>query len=104
MVSRSNLSRLIIVVLAVIALVMALIVNSQPDNRLVNTFTSAAFNFKYPDSWEYVIPEFNLLLAGTQPTLANQQPGPTLTVHRNPLLANAATLEDALNAYLAQGR
>jgi hypothetical protein len=102
--NRQTQIRVLILGLAMLVVVALLIFNAQPDNRLVNNFESVnAFSFQYPNGWQYVIPEYNVLLLGKPQTLVNNQPGPTLTVHRSLTLIGEGSLESALNTYLQQG-
>jgi hypothetical protein len=102
--TRQNQFRALILSICAVVLIAVLISNRQPDNRLVNTFESVnAFSFKYPDGWQYVIPQYNVLLLGKPQTVIDQQPGPTLTVHRSLTLIAEGSLENALDTYLLQG-
>lgn len=77
--------------------------NSDALPALSNTYRNpTAFNFNYPEGWEYSIPVQGLLILGEPQTLEGT-PGPTFTVQRSLQLAQSESLEAALETYLRRG-
>src|SRR5579871_1268944 len=96
-----------VIILALIAVVI--VHYSQTPSApvalpLTQTFSdSTSVTFKYPDDWNYTIPDTGLLIIGPNQTLDGEEAGPTLTIQRAEPLEVAGTLDDALNRYLTNG-
>ncbi|MGJ3239467.1 MAG: hypothetical protein ACFE0Q_12225 [Anaerolineae bacterium] len=97
-------AKLWLVSLLLITLTACTAPSAQPTQsvELTRQFESSAFLFDYPETWQYQIPQANLLFLASPDVLA-QRPGATLTIQRTISFASSANLEDALNTYLARG-
>ncbi len=93
-----------VVVLIAVALGVFVIVGRPQEMALPNTYTLSptAFSFRYPEDWQYWIPERGVLVAAPPRTLAIE-PGPSLTIYRSPELTMENSLEEALNLFLRRG-
>lgn len=66
-------------------------------------FDSNAFSFRYPEDWNYQIPQINMLFL-VSPEIMQQQAGASISIQRSMRLsAEATSLEAALNVYLERG-
>lgn len=94
----------VIVVGALIAVLVSIL--GQPDTTIILTqqFRSqTGVNFDYPEHWQSVIPERNIIFLA-DPAVLNQQPGASMTIQRSlRLTTEVDTLEAALERYVQRG-
>ena len=96
----------LLVIVAVVAGALFYLLQPQFGNvqiELSREFESNAFRFRYPDGWQYQIPQTNMLFL-VSPEVLQQQEGATVTIQRSIRLSTEAeTLADALDIYLQRG-
>lgn len=93
-------------VLAVVVVLIAIAVfflSPNAPTELSREFSSNGFSFRYPATWQYQIPQVNILFLASPEVSANQI-GATMTVQRAIRFApDSDTLEGNLQYYLERG-